>query len=170
MELSRIVSELVNYICYREVRIQIQGNLIIVRIIVTHPHSSGKRWDICAFVCICVHVCVYARVRENGIVLVLCRQILRLCRRDSGSFFLFFLFLVFSCLEHESTLSPLANPPCRFASSATGVISTQSLIFALGLGAGAGTIPMAAALNWVVKVLLQSHCFQPDTDTNTNQH
>ena len=70
MELSRIVSELVNYICYREVRIQIQRNLIIFRIIVTHPHSSGKRWDICAFVC--MYVCV-SRVRENGVVLVLCR-------------------------------------------------------------------------------------------------
>ena len=70
MELSRIVSELVNYICYREVRIQIQRNLIIFRIIVTHPHSSGKSWDICAFVC--MYVCV-SRVRENGVVLVLCR-------------------------------------------------------------------------------------------------
>ncbi|KAF9406650.1 hypothetical protein BGZ94_003017, partial [Podila epigama] len=35
------------------------------------------------------------------------------------------------------------------AGSVTAVISTQSLLFAMGLGAGA--IPMAAALNWIIK-------------------
>lgn len=35
------------------------------------------------------------------------------------------------------------------ASSAIGVLSTQSLLYAMGLGAGA--IPLAAALNWIIK-------------------
>ncbi|KAF9116473.1 hypothetical protein BGW39_002722 [Mortierella sp. 14UC] len=35
------------------------------------------------------------------------------------------------------------------AGSVTAVISTQSLLFAMGLGAG--SIPMAAALNWIIK-------------------
>ncbi|KAF8937455.1 vitamin B6 photo-protection and homoeostasis-domain-containing protein [Dissophora ornata] len=35
------------------------------------------------------------------------------------------------------------------AGSVTSVISTQSLLFAMGLGAG--SIPMAAALNWIIK-------------------
>ncbi|TFJ80709.1 hypothetical protein NSK_007886 [Nannochloropsis salina CCMP1776] len=35
------------------------------------------------------------------------------------------------------------------ASSAVGVLSTQSLLYAMGLGAGA--IPLAAALNWIIK-------------------
>ena len=35
--------------------------------------------------------------------------------------------------------------------SANGVLATQSLLYALGLGAG--NIPLAAALNWILKVL-----------------
>jgi hypothetical protein len=35
------------------------------------------------------------------------------------------------------------------ANSASGVLSTQSLLFAVGLGAG--SIPLAAALNWIIK-------------------
>ncbi|KAG0266369.1 hypothetical protein BG011_002489 [Mortierella polycephala] len=35
------------------------------------------------------------------------------------------------------------------AGSVTAVISTQSLLFAMGLGAG--SVPMAAALNWIIK-------------------
>ncbi|KAL1923666.1 uncharacterized protein VTP21DRAFT_8646 [Calcarisporiella thermophila] len=35
------------------------------------------------------------------------------------------------------------------AGAATGVLSTQSLLYAIGLGAG--SIPLAAALNWVIK-------------------
>ncbi|KAF9094890.1 hypothetical protein BGX27_001361 [Mortierella sp. AM989] len=37
----------------------------------------------------------------------------------------------------------------NIAGSVTAVISTQSLLFAMGLGAG--SIPMAAALNWIIK-------------------
>lgn len=33
--------------------------------------------------------------------------------------------------------------------SANGVLSTQALLYAMGLGAGA--IPLAAALNWIIK-------------------
>ena len=34
-------------------------------------------------------------------------------------------------------------------SSAIGVLSTQSLLYAMGLGAG--SVPLAAALNWIIK-------------------
>ena len=37
-------------------------------------------------------------------------------------------------------------------SSASGVLATQSLLYAMGLGAG--SLPFAAALNWVIKVIL----------------
>lgn len=37
------------------------------------------------------------------------------------------------------------------ASTASGVLSTQSLLYALGLGSSAGTLTLAATVNWIVK-------------------
>lgn len=50
-----------------------------------------------------------------------------------------------TCLASYVKLQMTAS----LASSATGVLSTQALLYAMGLGAGA--IPLAAALNWVIK-------------------
>eukprot|EP00475_Leptophrys_vorax_P037347 TRINITY_DN6422_c0_g4_i1.p1 TRINITY_DN6422_c0_g4~~TRINITY_DN6422_c0_g4_i1.p1 ORF type:complete len:463 (-),score=80.38 TRINITY_DN6422_c0_g4_i1:135-1463(-) len=57
--------------------------------------------------------------------------------------------------NHHSSVRPnyipyvLWQAVSAVASSASGVLSTQSLLFAVGLGAG--SIPLAAALNWIIK-------------------
>ncbi|KAI9139950.1 vitamin B6 photo-protection and homoeostasis-domain-containing protein [Paraphysoderma sedebokerense] len=56
---------------------------------------------------------------------------------------------------YPHSVSPEYTSYCQWsflnsvAGSVTGVLSTQSLLFAIGLGAG--SIPLAAALNWIIK-------------------
>ncbi len=65
------------------------------------------------------------------------------------------LFQAFFPTSVQTSVDPSFLPYCKWqfahmvSGTMTGVLSMQALLFAIGLGAGA--LPVAAAMNWVLK-------------------
>ena len=103
---------------------------------------------VCLYVCVCMYVC-YA---------MLCYAMLYYFVVSIIVIFFLHVFSFVSFIYYYYTSLFLApkynhNPQWQFvhmaSGTATGILSMQALLFAVG--AGAGAVPMAAAVNWILK-------------------